>query len=87
MGSLPGVPQTAAADNLVEKSFKELLDSNAKLGDESERKKPLKGFVDPNGKYPGTISHILNHTTGESDVSRLAQRSSDAENSFIFTES
>ena len=72
MGSLPGVPQTAAADNLVEKSFKELLDSNAKLGDESERKKPLKGFVDPNGKYPGTVSHS-NHTINESDVSRLAQ--------------
>ena len=37
-----------------------------------------KGFNDPNGKYPGTISHS-GHTTGESDVSRLA-RGSDAEN-------
>ena len=37
-----------------------------------------KGFNDPNGKYPGTISHS-SHTTGESDVSRLA-RGSDAEN-------
>ena len=36
-----------------------------------------KGFNDPNGKYPGTISHS-GHTTGESDVSRLA-RGSDAE--------
>jgi hypothetical protein len=72
MGSLPGVPQTAAADNLVEKSFKELLDSNAKLGDVSETKKPQKGFVDPNGKYPGTIAHS-NHGLNESDVSRLAQ--------------
>ena len=31
-----------------------------------------RGFNDPNGKYPGTISHS-NHTTGESDVSRLAR--------------
>ena len=31
-----------------------------------------KGFNDPNGKYPGTISHS-GHTTGESDVSRLAR--------------
>ena len=30
------------------------------------------GFNDPNGKYPGTITHS-NHTTKESDVSRLAQ--------------
>ena len=30
------------------------------------------GFNDSNGKYPGTISHS-NHTTGESDVSRLAR--------------
>ena len=30
------------------------------------------GFNDPNGKYPGTISHS-GHTTGESDVSRLAR--------------
>ena len=37
-----------------------------------------KGFNDPNGKYPGTISHS-GHTIGESDVSRLA-RGSDAEN-------
>ena len=37
-----------------------------------------KGFNDPNGKYPGTISHS-GHTTGESDVSRLA-RGEDAEN-------
>ena len=36
-----------------------------------------KGFNDPNGKYPGTILHS-NHTTGESDVSRLA-RGSDGE--------
>jgi len=36
-----------------------------------------KGFNDPNGKYPGTITHS-NHTTGESDVSRLA-RGSDGE--------
>ena len=31
-----------------------------------------KGFNDPNGKYPGTITHS-NHTIEESDVSRLAQ--------------
>ena len=31
-----------------------------------------RGFNEPNGKYPGTISHS-NHTTGESDVSRLAR--------------
>jgi len=31
-----------------------------------------KGFNDPNGKYPGTITHS-NHTLEESDVSRLAQ--------------
>jgi hypothetical protein len=31
-----------------------------------------KGFNDPNGKYPGTITHS-NHTVKESDVSRLAQ--------------
>ena len=37
-----------------------------------------KGFNDPNGKYPGTISHS-GHTIGESDVSRLA-RGEDAEN-------
>jgi len=37
-----------------------------------------KGFNDPNGKYPGTISHS-GHTTGESDVSRLA-RGEDGEN-------
>ena len=30
------------------------------------------GFNDPNGKYPGTITHS-NHTIEESDVSRLAQ--------------
>ena len=30
------------------------------------------GFNDPNGKYPGTIAHS-GHTTGESDVSRLAR--------------
>ena len=52
MGSLPGVPASAADTS--------------------------KGFNDPNGKYPGTISHS-GHTTGESDVSRLA-RGSDAEN-------
>ena len=52
MGSLPGVPASAAD--------------------------ATKGFNDPNGKYPGTISHS-GHTTGESDVSRLA-RGSDAEN-------
>ena len=31
-----------------------------------------KGFNDPNGKYPGTISHS-NHGLNESDVSRLAR--------------
>jgi len=31
-----------------------------------------KGFNDPNGKYPGTITHS-NHTIEESDVSRLAR--------------
>ena len=36
-----------------------------------------KGFNDPNGKYPSTIEHSY-HTTGESDVSRLA-RGEDAE--------
>ena len=36
-----------------------------------------KGFNDPNGKYPGTISHS-GHSTAESDVSRLA-RDGDAE--------
>ena len=31
-----------------------------------------KGFNDPSGKYPSTIEHSY-HTTGESDVSRLAR--------------
>jgi hypothetical protein len=31
-----------------------------------------RGFNDPKGKYPGTVSHS-NHTIKESDVSRLAQ--------------
>jgi len=67
IGSLPGVPQTASADNLVEKKAESVL----KKG-ESVEKEPLKGFIDPNGKYPGTITHS-NHTIKESDVSRLAQ--------------
>ena len=67
MGSLPGYPQVAAEDNLVEKKSESVL----KKG-ESVEKEPLKGFIDPNGKYPGTITHS-NHTIKETDVSRLAQ--------------
>ncbi len=67
MGSLPGYPQTAAEDNLVEEDLTKLLKSGETAG-----KKPDKGFIDPNGKYPGTITHS-NHTIKESDVSRLAQ--------------
>ena len=68
MGSLPGYPQTAAEDNLVE----EATDLEKLLAPGLAEKKPLKGFIDPNGKYPGTITHS-NHTVKESDVSRLAQ--------------
>jgi len=70
MGSLPGVPQTSAKENLS-------VDDNRGPVDLGFTSVPSKGFNDPNGKYPGTITHSY-HTTGESDVSRLA-RGEDAE--------
>ena len=67
MGSLPGYPQTAAEDNLAVAEF-----TSDTTFEELDKKVPQKGFIDPNGKYPGTITHS-NHTIKESDVSRLAQ--------------
>jgi len=67
MGSLPGVPHTASADNLVDGAS-----GLTNVDGSSAEKEPLKGYFDPNGKYPGTIEHS-NHTIEESDVSRLAQ--------------
>ena len=64
MGSLPGVPQTTAKENIS-------TDNRGPV-DLGFTSVPSKGFNDPNGKYPGTIEHSY-HTTGESDVSRLAR--------------
>ena len=60
MGSLPGYPQTAAEDNLAVAEF-----TSDTTFEELGKKVPQKGFNDPNGKYPGTITHS-NHTIKES---------------------
>ena len=80
MGSLPGIPATAAADNVkaTKATNKYTVDGIEVTETTLTEEKAQKGFQDPNGKYPGTISHS-GHTIGESDVSRLA-RGEDAEN-------